>query len=133
MEPEAPQKSTWVAAKSLAVGFKWQLGHRVAAETSASDEPLLSSVRGLCLQWLVLRDDGFITAADYAQQAAEATAADRAVGSGEFWDMFDRRRALTRREAFIRKVLRGVFSGLAFMHERGRLHQSLGPASIALK
>jgi len=31
------------------------------------------------------------------------------------------------------QVLRGAFSGLAYMHSQGRLHQSLGPASVVLK
>ena len=41
-------------------------------------------------QWLVLRDDGATTAADYAAEAACAGAARRAVGGGAF--MVGRRR-----------------------------------------
>ncbi|KAH9530802.1 hypothetical protein CY35_19G003200 [Sphagnum magellanicum] len=81
-------------------------------------------------QWLVFGDDGRITAADYAKEAAQATAEGRAVGEWEFWDRFDKSRPIQRRRHFITKFLRGTFKGLAFMHAHGRLHQSLGPASV---
>jgi hypothetical protein len=84
-------------------------------------------------QWLVFRDDGRITAADYAKEAAQATAEGRALGEWEFWDRFDKSRPIQRRRLFITKLLRGTFKGLAFMHARGRLHQSLGPASVVIK
>ncbi|KAH8931045.1 hypothetical protein BDL97_19G001600 [Sphagnum fallax] len=83
-------------------------------------------------QWLVFRDDGRITAADYAKEAAQATAEGCAVGEWEFWDRFDKSRPIQRRQHFITKLLRGTFKGLAFMHARGRLHQSLGPASVVI-
>eukprot|EP00897_Mesotaenium_endlicherianum_P001274 jgi/Mesen1/1174/ME000124S00211 len=83
-------------------------------------------------QWLVLRDDGAATAADYARLAAAATSAGGAVGEGELWDRWDRSRPITRRQRYILAVLRGVMRGLAFLHSRGRLHQSLGPASVGL-
>ncbi|CAK9869256.1 unnamed protein product [Sphagnum jensenii] len=83
-------------------------------------------------QWLVFRDDGRITAADYAKEAAQATAEGRAVGEWEFWDRFDKSRPIQRRRHFITKLLRGTFKGLAFMHACGRLHQSLGPASVVI-
>ncbi|KAH9530777.1 hypothetical protein CY35_19G002700 [Sphagnum magellanicum] len=83
-------------------------------------------------QWLVFRDDGRITAADYAKEAAQATAEGRAVGEWEFWDRFDKSRPIQRRRHFITKLLRGTFKGLAFMHARSRLHQSLGPASVVI-
>lgn len=84
-------------------------------------------------QWLVFRDDGRKTAADYANMAAEATTEGRAVGEWEFWDRFDKSRPIQRRRIFVTKLLRGAFQGLAVMHARGRLHQSLGPASVVLK
>ncbi len=84
-------------------------------------------------QWLVFRDDGRITAADYAKEAAQVTAEGRAVGEWEFWDRFDKSRPIQRRRHFITKLLRGTFKGLAFMHACGRLHQSLGPASVVIK
>ncbi|KAG0618596.1 hypothetical protein M758_4G076500 [Ceratodon purpureus] len=83
-------------------------------------------------QWLVFRDDGKVTAADYAKLAAEATSEGRAVGEWDFWDRFDKSRPIHRRLMFITKLLRGAFLGLAYMHSRGRLHQSLGPASVVL-
>ncbi|CAI5947835.1 unnamed protein product [Closterium sp. NIES-64] len=83
-------------------------------------------------QWLVMRDDGYITAADYAKAASEATAEARAVGDFEVWDRFDPAKPLFRREIFIRKLLRGFLQGLSYMHSKGRLHQSIGPASVVL-
>lgn len=83
-------------------------------------------------KWLVLRDDGYVTAADYAKAAAEATAEARAVGNFEVWDRFDPKRPLARRQVFIRRLLRGFLKGLAYMHSKGRLHQSIGPASVTL-
>ncbi len=81
----------------------------------------------------MFRDDGRITAADYAKEAAQATAEGRALGEWEFWDRFDKSRPIQRRRLFITKLLRGTFKGLAFMHARGCLHQSLGPASVVIK
>ncbi|KAJ7563759.1 hypothetical protein O6H91_03G125100 [Diphasiastrum complanatum] len=83
-------------------------------------------------QWLVFRDDGRITAANYAKAASEATAEGRAVGEWDFWDQFDPSRPIQRRRVFITKLLRGTFTGLSYMHSRGRLHQSLGPASVIM-
>lgn len=83
-------------------------------------------------QWLVLRDNGAATAADYARAAAGATSGGEAVGEGELWDRFDPARPIRRRARFLRRVMAGLMSGLAFMHSRGRLHQSLGPASVTL-
>ena len=74
-----------------------------------------------------------ITAARYAQLGSEATGEGRAVGEQEFWDRFDPELALERRRRFVVKLLRGVLGGLAYMHRKGRLHQSLGPASVVLK
>lgn len=88
---------------------------------------------GFLRQWLVFRDDGKVTAVDYAKMAADATTEGRAVGEWEFWDRFDKTRPILRRLIYITKLLRGTFEGLAFMHSRGRLHQSLGPASVVVK
>lgn len=84
-------------------------------------------------QWLVFRDSGQITGADYAKAASQATSKGEAVGQWDFFDRFDPERPILRRKIYITKLLRGVFNGLAFMHSNGRLHQSLGPASIILK
>lgn len=80
----------------------------------------------------MLRDNGFLTAADYARFAAEATAEGTVVGNTDLLNVFDRGRPMRRREEFIREILRGTLRGLAYMHGRGRLHQSLGPASVVL-
>ena len=47
-----------------------------------------------------------MTAANWAQKAAEATASNSSIGEGEFMDMFEPQRRLYRRQAFIRSVLR---------------------------
>lgn len=47
-----------------------------------------------------------MTAAAWAQKAAEATASNSSIGDGEFMDMFEPQRRLYRRQAFIRNVLR---------------------------
>lgn len=83
-------------------------------------------------QWLVFKNDGVLTAADYATAAAGASAAGAALGDGEFWDRFDTSRVFRRRHAFIVSALRQAMCGLAFMHTRFRLHQSLGPYSLVL-
>ena len=84
------------------------------------------------VQWLVFRDDGRLTAANYAKSASEATTEGRAVGEWEFWDRFDRNQPIKRRQIFIIRLLRGAFTGLSYLHSRDKLHQSLGPASIIL-
>ena len=60
----------------------------------------------LDVQWLVFRRDGSMTAATWAQKAAEATASNSSIGEGEFMDMFEPQRRLYRRQAFIRSILR---------------------------
>ncbi|EIE22208.1 hypothetical protein COCSUDRAFT_42575 [Coccomyxa subellipsoidea C-169] len=76
-------------------------------------------------QWLVFRNDGTTTAAQWAQQASQA-----GLGGGLF-SVFDRGRA-ERRQAFALEVLRQTLKGLAYMHSRNRLHQSVGPSSVIL-
>lgn len=83
-------------------------------------------------QWLVFLDNGQMTASDYAKAAVKASTEGRAVGDWEFLDIFDRNRPIKRRRTFIIKLLRGAFNGLVYMHSRGRLHQSLGPASVVI-
>eukprot|EP00192_Tetraselmis_astigmatica_P011306 CAMPEP_0117664572 /NCGR_PEP_ID=MMETSP0804-20121206/9300_1 /TAXON_ID=1074897 /ORGANISM="Tetraselmis astigmatica, Strain CCMP880" /LENGTH=367 /DNA_ID=CAMNT_0005471831 /DNA_START=247 /DNA_END=1350 /DNA_ORIENTATION=- len=83
-------------------------------------------------QWLVFRNDGTTSAEVYANKAAQAGAKGEAVGEGEFWDRFDSERPLKRRKIFVLKCLRQMLQGLAFMHSRNRLHQSLGPGSLLL-
>lgn len=83
-------------------------------------------------QWLVFKNDGVLTAADYAAAAAGASAEGVALGEGEFWDRFDVQRVLRRRQVYITSAMRQALCGLAFMHTRYRLHQSLGPYSLTL-
>lgn len=72
------------------------------------------------------------TAAQYALQAAQATYSKAAVGGSGIWDGLDPQQAINRRWAFLLKVLRESITGLAFMHRKGRLHQSIGPNSLVL-
>ena len=67
---------------------------------------ITQSFNACVMQWLVFRRDGSITAAAWAQKAAEATASNNSVGDGEFMDMFEPQRRLHRRQAFIRSILR---------------------------
>jgi hypothetical protein len=55
-------------------------------------------------QWLLFENRGIVSAAQYAAAAAEASAAGKAVGDGEFWDRFDAERPLRRRRVFVTKV-----------------------------
>eukprot|EP00899_Mesostigma_viride_P029366 jgi/Mesvir1/9614/Mv17240-RA.2 len=102
------------------------------------DAPLLSRLLGgfqvesTGEQWLVFYDQGTVTAADYAAMAAEATARGVAVGTVEFLDKFDPSKVIARRRRFVLSILQQVFCALRFMHDRGFLHQSLGPASVVL-
>ncbi|XP_077237669.1 protein kinase superfamily protein [Tasmannia lanceolata] len=83
-------------------------------------------------QWLAFRNDGKYSAADYAKVTSEGMAKDRALGEQKFWNPFDLEQKLKRRRYFVIKLLRGAISGLAYMHDHERLHQSLGPASVVL-
>ncbi|XP_020230095.1 uncharacterized protein LOC109810903 [Cajanus cajan] len=80
-------------------------------------------------QWLAFRDDGKYSAADYAKLASERVSKDREVAS---WNPFERAERIKRRQYFIIKLLQGVMRGLAYLHDHDRLHQSLGPFSVAL-
>ncbi|KAG9454392.1 hypothetical protein H6P81_007296 [Aristolochia fimbriata] len=83
-------------------------------------------------QWLAFRNDGKYSAADYAKVTSEALTRDQGQGEKEFWNPFDPDQTFTRRQLFIIKLLRGAMNGLCYMHDRGRLHQSIGPASVVL-
>ncbi|XP_043694932.1 uncharacterized protein LOC122645675 isoform X1 [Telopea speciosissima] len=83
-------------------------------------------------QWLAFRNDGIYSAGDYAKVKSEAVSKDRNLGEQKFWNRFDEEQTIKRRRFFVIKLLRGAVSGLAFMHDRDRLHQSLGPASVIL-
>ncbi|XP_068669784.1 serine/threonine-protein kinase STN7, chloroplastic isoform X2 [Aristolochia californica] len=83
-------------------------------------------------QWLAFRNDGKYSAADYAKASSETLTRDPAQGENKFWNPFDLDQTFKRRHLFIIKLLHGAMNGLAYMHERGRLHQSIGPASVVL-
>lgn len=86
-----------------------------------------------CLQWLAFKNDGKYTAADYTKFASEKMSKYSEVGGQKFWNPFEKDETIKRRRYFVTKLLQGVISGLAYMHDHDRLHQSLGPASIVLK
>lgn len=54
-------------------------------------------------------------------------------GGGQVWNKFEQEETIKRRRYFVTKLLQGTMRGLAYMHDRERLHQSLGPASVILK
>ncbi|VVB14805.1 unnamed protein product [Arabis nemorensis] len=80
-------------------------------------------------QWLAFRDGGKNSAADYARTASEKTSRARAQG---VWNPYEKEQTMKRRRNFVVKILQGAMKGLAFMHDKDRLHQSLGPSSIVL-
>ena len=55
-------------------------------------------------QWLLFRNQGIASAANYAGLAAQATQKQEAVGEGEFLDRWDRGRPLKQRKLFVLKV-----------------------------
>ncbi|KAK6155416.1 hypothetical protein DH2020_009664 [Rehmannia glutinosa] len=81
-------------------------------------------------QWLAFRYDGKYTAADYAKVASEKMSKD--LGGQKLWNPFEKDETIKRRRYFITKLLQGVISGLAYMHDHEILHQSLGPSSVVL-
>jgi len=83
-------------------------------------------------QWLVFRNDGQITAASYAAEAAQATAESKAVGNPDFLDNMMPERPIARRQTFIKVILYKALCGLGYLHAKDRLHQSLGPQSLVL-
>ncbi|KAG6438393.1 hypothetical protein SASPL_103335 [Salvia splendens] len=83
-------------------------------------------------QWLAFRNDGKYTAAGYAQVASEKMTKYSDVGGQAFWNPFEKSETIKRRRYFITKLLQGAIRGLAYMHDHERLHQSLGPSSVAL-
>lgn len=81
-------------------------------------------------QWLAFRNDGRYSAADYAKTASEKMAT--ALPADAFWNPFEREQTIGRRRYFVVRIFQGISSGLAYMHDHDRLHQSLGPASVVL-
>ena len=83
------------------------------------------------LQWLAFRNGGRYSAADYAKTASEKMTT--ALPADTFWNPFEREQTIGRRRYFVVRIFQGISSGLAYMHDHDRLHQSLGPASVVLK
>lgn len=73
-----------------------------------------------------------MTLGEYTRQAAKAARFGKVIGSADIWDTMDPRRSLTKRKKLMIKVLREIASGLAFMHDHQKLHQSIGPESVIL-
>lgn len=84
------------------------------------------------MQWLVFRNDGKYSAADYAKLTSEKISKRRSAGEGS-WNHYEQEQEIKRRRSFVIKLFQGAMIGLAFMHDHDRLHQSLGPSSIVLK
>ncbi|XP_017244300.2 uncharacterized protein LOC108216132 [Daucus carota subsp. sativus] len=78
-------------------------------------------------QWLAFRDYGKYSAADYARIKSEKLSQDQT-----FWNPFEKEQLIKRRRFYIVKLLHDAISGLAYMHDHDRLHQSLGPASVVV-
>ncbi|WCJ27783.1 Protein kinase superfamily protein [Euphorbia peplus] len=140
--------------KGTRVVFKVYPGQRaggVEADMMAANElnahvVLQSSPKGTCRnllmlvggfetktgeQWLAFRNDGKYSAADYAKVMSERISKSGSPG-GKFWNRFEQEETTSRRRYFITRLLSGVISGLAYMHDHDRLHQSIGPSSVVL-
>lgn len=83
-------------------------------------------------QWLAFRNGGKYSAADYAKVMSEKMSKDRAPGENKLWNPFEQEQIIKRRRYFVIKLLHGALCGLAYMHDKERLHQSLGPSSVVL-
>ncbi|TVT99963.1 hypothetical protein EJB05_54633 [Eragrostis curvula] len=81
-------------------------------------------------QWLAFRDDGRYSAADYAKFTSERQSKEQT--DLPFWNPFSRAYKLELRRYFVLRLLNGAMCGLVHMHNRDRLHQSIGPSSVVL-
>ncbi|XP_021899720.1 uncharacterized protein LOC110816018 isoform X2 [Carica papaya] len=138
--------------KGTSVIFKVYPGRRAAgieADMMAANELnthafLQSSSKGVCQnllilvggfetqtgeQWLAFRNDGKYSAADYAKVTGEKLSKRLQEMT---WNKFEQEETNKRKRFFVIKVLCGAISGLAYMHNHDRLHQSLGPSSVVL-
>ncbi|XP_068669786.1 uncharacterized protein [Aristolochia californica] len=135
---QSDRKSICPNIQILLGGFETKTGEQVykifqinKCETFGLHCKLYLNVETL-VQWLAFRNDGKYSAADYAKASSETLTRDPAQGENKFWNPFDLDQTFKRRHLFIIKLLHGAMNGLAYMHERGRLHQSIGPASVVL-
>lgn len=81
-------------------------------------------------QWLAFRNDGNYTAADYAKSASDSM---YRYGPSNLWNSIEKDIVMKLRRRFVSKLMQGTIRGLAHLHRRDLLHQSLGPASVVLK
>ncbi|CAN0478445.1 unnamed protein product, partial [Ectocarpus sp. 12 AP-2014] len=70
--------------------------------------------------WLVYRWEGLYTFASFPPAKQES----------EFFDAFNPTSRTKRRAAFVKEMMRGAANALAFMHESGVVHRSLGAPSL---
>lgn len=49
------------------------------------------------------------------------------------WNPYEQEQVIKRRRNFVIRMFQGIMRGLVYMHNRNRLHQSLGPSSVVLK
>ena len=49
------------------------------------------------------------------------------------WNPYEQELLIKRRRNFVIRMFQGIMRGLVYMHDRNRLHQSLGPSSVVLK
>ncbi|XP_021282358.1 uncharacterized protein LOC110415143 [Herrania umbratica] len=82
-------------------------------------------------QWLAFRGDGKYSAADFAKVTSEKISRARSLEE-KSWNPFEQEQAFKRKAYFVIRLFQGAMSGLAYMHDHDRLHQSLGPASVVL-
>ncbi|XWS58728.1 hypothetical protein CRYUN_Cryun08bG0059500 [Craigia yunnanensis] len=141
-------------SKGTPVIFKVYPGQRAAgveADMMAANELnahafLQSSSEGICKnillllggfetktgeQWLAFRNDGKYSAADFAKVTSEKISRAHSLEE-KSWNPFEQEQAFKRRTYFVIRLFQGAMSGLAYMHNHERLHQSLGPASVVL-
>ncbi|KAH9728132.1 protein kinase domain-containing protein [Citrus sinensis] len=117
--------------KGTSVMFKVYPGQRtggIEADMMAANELNAHAF----LQWLAFRSDGKYSAADYAKLTSEKISKNHSAGESS-WNRFEKEQILKRRRYFVIKLFQGAMSGLAYMHDHDRLHQSLGPSSVILK
>lgn len=49
------------------------------------------------------------------------------------WNPYEQEQLIKCRRNFVIRMFQGIMRGLVYMHDRNRLHQSLGPSSVLLK
>ncbi|CAI0383923.1 unnamed protein product [Linum tenue] len=118
----------------------------MAANELSAHSSLQSSAEGICKnlvhliggfetktgeQWLAFRNHGKYSAADYAALTSKRISQGSS-SREKSWNSFQQQKDMEYRRYFVIRILQGAISGLAFMHDHDRLHQSLGPSSLLL-